>query len=82
MPTNPTQPNNNAAIDRLALGVDSPRGTQPSAATGAPPCNAYVCFDANEVAPSFVYGACVCFEAEASRVGFPCACGCMCTEVE
>lgn len=29
MPTNPTTPNSSASVDRLSLGVDSPRGTEP-----------------------------------------------------
>ena len=42
MPTNPQSPNSSAAIDRLNLGVDSPRGVEP-----ANPCGCLcACFDA------------------------------------
>ena len=59
MPTNPTAPNSNAAIDRLALGVDSPRGTQPSFVPGA----MCPCFEAEA---SFFSATviCSCFDVE------------------
>lgn len=43
MPTNPTTPNTNASVDRLALGVDSPRGAGPSVPLPGCACN---CFEA------------------------------------
>lgn len=80
MPTNPTTPNSNAAIDRLALGVDSPRGTQPSFVPGA----MCPCFEAEASGP-FACMASICFEGEASNVGgiTICAvCTCACFETE
>ena len=49
MPTNPTTPNPNAAVDRLTLGVDSPRsdsarGTEPSSSICSTPCG---CFESD-----------------------------------
>ena len=50
MPTNPTSPNTEAAIDRLTLGIDSPRGAEPN---GAPAPGTMCCM-----------GCAACFEAE------------------
>lgn len=59
MPTIPVSPNAEAAIDRLTLGIDSPRGTQPS--LRSEPC---ACFEASSSAVIFgCYGA-ACFENE------------------
>ena len=64
MPTNPTSPSSSPAVDRLALGTDSPRGTQPSLHLS--PC---ACFEASTSAVIFgCYGS-ACFEAEASYNG-------------
>lgn len=71
MPTNPTTPNANAAIDRLALGVDTPRGEVLPAWGGTG--QSCICFEAepaNLPFPPF------CFEAEASSITFMCSCGC------
>ena len=65
MPTNPTAPNTNASVDRLTLGIASPRGNTAStdAYFGSTSCN---CFEAGASAVIFgCYGA-ACFEAEAS----------------
>lgn len=60
MPTNPQSPGSNAAIDRLTLGVASPRGAEPASPYG-PTC---ICFDAEASAVIFgCYGS-SCFEAE------------------
>lgn len=76
MPTNPTTPNSSAAIDRLALGVDTPRGANPS--WGGAMC---YCFEAGSSAAIFgCYGS-ACFEAEASVV-CQCSWACHCFEVE
>ena len=56
MPTNPTAPNTNASVDRLALGVDSPRGTEPSFPVPMCPC-----FEAE--ASNITYGG-TCFDTE------------------
>lgn len=89
MPTNPTTPNTNASVDRLTLGVDSPRGSEPSMPCGG--CCVCTCFDAeasvfqmcacgcfeaNEAAPSFTGAPCVCFEAEASFFSATVICSC------
>lgn len=42
MPTHPTAPNSTAAVDRLTLDVDSPRGTEPSSVC----MNPCICFEA------------------------------------
>lgn len=63
MPTNPASPNSNASVDRLNLGVESPRGSEPS--SGLCVCCNCTCFEtgtlgyANSPQPA-------CFEAEAS----------------
>ena len=44
MPANPIAPNTNASVDRLTLGIDSPRGTIPS--TGFNGGTYVTCFDA------------------------------------
>lgn len=75
MPTNPNQPNSNAAIDRLALGVDSPRGTEPSFPFPSCACN---CFDAEASSLGMM---CICFETETSGV-IPCSPLCGCFESE
>lgn len=79
MPTNPTTPTANASVNRLALGVDSPRGAQPSAG-GPQPFMACFCFEAEASGP-FACMASICFEAEVSGVGAYC-CACYCTEAE
>lgn len=62
MPTNPTTPNTNASVDRLALGVDSLRGTEPSAVGPHGPCLCY-CFEAEtSVILPLCASACTCFE--------------------
>jgi len=65
MPTNPVRPNTEAAIDRLTLGVDSPRGTAPSCIPGA--CYACNCFEI-ETSGTYTAVPCACVEAEASSV--------------
>ena len=76
MPTNPTSPGSSGAVDRLVLGLDSPRGTQPSVHLS--PC---ACFEAGASAVIFgCYGA-ACFDAGASSL----LCGvgqCACFEME
>lgn len=67
MPTNPTAPNSNAAIDRLTLGVDSPRGTEPSTPLSSCFC---ACFEAEASGP--FHWASGCFEGEPSAVIFGC----------
>lgn len=59
MPTNPTQPNTNSSVDRLALGVDSPRGSEPSFPIPAGP----MCFEA-EQSGVFNSAYATCFETE------------------
>lgn len=73
MPTNPVSPNTEAAIDRLTLGIESPRGTQPSMIPGG--C---MCFEAEA---SWIGNCSMCFEAEASVV-FPGMGQCGCFEGE
>lgn len=58
MPTNTSTPNTSAAIDRLALSVDSPRGSEP--ATTCPPSGCW-CSDA-EASGGFLLLSC--FEAQ------------------
>lgn len=71
MPTNPTQPNANAAIDRLTLGVDSPRGVEPSFGAA---CNYANCFEAEPSIFMCICCGCSCFEAEPSNGGYgPCS---------
>lgn len=76
MPTNPTSPSSSAAVDRLALGIDSPRGAQPSLHLS--PC---ACFEAGASAVIFGCYGTACFEAEASG-GFLCGPPCGCFEAE
>jgi len=61
MPTNPTQPNSNAAINRLSLGVDSPRGVEPSFPFPSCACN---CFEAEASGGPAFPCVCVCAEVE------------------
>lgn len=61
MPTNPTAPNSNAAVDRLTLGVDSPRGPEPAAPLY--PC-CFNCFEAETSGIILCHPGCGCFEAE------------------
>ena len=57
MPTNPAKPNSAAAVDRLVLGIDSPRGANPAWNDGPPP----FCFEAEASSP-WVFPSC--FESE------------------
>lgn len=66
MPTNPIQPNTYPSVDRLALGIDAARGTEP-AYIRIPP----YCFEAEASSITFG-GSCGCFDASASAV----ICGC------
>ena len=61
MPTNPAKPNSAAAVDRLVLGIDSPRGANPAWNDGPPP----FCFEA-EASGGITCSlcTCVCLEAE------------------
>lgn len=63
MPTNPTAPPSHAAVDRLALGVDSPRGSQPSSLLCDIGCYS-VCFDAGASSLLCGVGHCACFQME------------------
>ncbi len=73
MPTNPTQPNTNASVDRLTLGINAARGTEPANLPFPP-----FCFDVE--ASNITYGG-TCFEAEASGIPGGCfACSCFETE--
>ena len=75
MPTNPTSPNTNASVDRLTLGVDSPRGAE-AANVPWPP----YCFEA-EVSAWAGICCCSCFEVETSGIPGGCfACSCFETE--
>ena len=58
MPTNPTQPNTNPSVDRLALGIDAARGTEPANLPFPP-----YCFEAEASSITFC-GSCGCFEVE------------------
>ena len=60
MPTNPTTPNTNASVDRLTLGVDSPRGSEPSMPIG---CCVCTCFEA-EASYFSAMVLCSCFDVE------------------
>lgn len=66
MPSSPIAPGTSAAIDRLALVTDSPRGTNPSL-TGSLAVQVF-CFEVeNSAVGSGCYAlAPMCFEAEAS----------------
>lgn len=57
MPSNPVQPASPGAVDRLSLGVESPRGPAP-AVFG---CTIPFCFE-TETSGGF-YGVGICFEA-------------------
>jgi len=63
MPTNPATPNAGPSVDRLALGIDSPRGSEPSHITGTGPVVWPQCFEAVPagMCPWFAY--CSCFES-------------------
>jgi len=65
MPTNPASPNSSAAVDRLALGIDSPRGTEPATHSGVWLVGHGQCFEAEASGLSLCLscGSCVCFEA-------------------
>ena len=77
MPTNPASPNSSAAVDRLTLGVESPRGTAQTA--GLCVCQTGItCFEAEASGLVPCNPLCGCFEAEASAV-LPCG---VCFEVE
>ena len=80
MPTNPASPNGSAAVDRLSLGVDSPRGTEPSFSYA--PCPS-ACFEAESSGFGsgwhVIVGLC-CFEAEASAQYCTPCCSCLETE--
>lgn len=62
MPTNPTTPYTNASIDRLTLGIDSLRGTEP-----AFPLACAACFEAE---PAVGISLCMCafFDAQSSSL--------------
>ena len=63
MPTNPTAPNTIASVDRLALGVGSPRGTIPSSGFNG---GTYVaCFEAETSTTFSFMCSCSCFTEEA-----------------
>jgi hypothetical protein len=65
MPTSPTTPNSAAAIDRLALRVESPRGAQTSNFNACMQPG-LICFEAESAAISLCLTSgpsCVCFEA-------------------
>ena len=76
MPTNPSAPDATASVDRLTLGVDSPRGTQP--ALHLSPC---ACFEA-ESSALLCEGQWqnTCFEAEVSAQYCTPCCSCLETE--
>ena len=64
MPTNPVNPTSSAAVDRLTLGVESPRGNAASTNThyfGSTPCN---CFEADASGISMCACSCACSEIE------------------
>ena len=61
MPTNPTSPNTNASVDRLALGVDSPRGAEPALPSTGYACGGCACFEAEA---SGGIASCMCIRAE------------------
>jgi len=66
MPTTPASPASSASVDRLSLGIDSPRGTEPSFPMVLCACN---CFEAEaSVIVPPCSSACMCFEAEASLI--------------
>lgn len=76
MPTTPASPASNASVDRLTLGIESPRGAEPSTGNCYYQCN---CFEAEPLGAALGPGNGICFEAEAS--GFT-MCACMCLETE
>lgn len=66
MPTNPTTPGSSPAVDRLTLGVESPRGT-PEASMAFPCLPQCSCFEAEAsgISLCLTSGAtCVCSEAQ------------------
>ena len=64
MPTNPSTPNPNAAVDRLTLGVDSPRGSD-AVSSGPFPCGPQCgCFEADASGISMCACGCACSEIE------------------
>jgi len=84
MPTNPTSPSSNAAVDRLTLCVDSPRGAEPNGAPGAMCCmGCAACFEVESSGFGsgwhVIVGLC-CFEAEASAQYCTPCCSCLETE--
>ena len=77
MPTTPASPDSSAAVDRLALGIDSPRGAEASHGVVALP---FACFEA-EVSSFACICCCGCFEVETSGIPGGCfACSCFETE--
>lgn len=70
MPANPCTPNSSSAVDRLALSVDSPRGTEPANQSGVwlMGGGGTLCFETAPagMCPWFAY--CSCFEAETSAI--------------
>jgi len=68
MPTNPVSPHIDSAIDRLALGVDSPRGADVSNFNACMQAG-IICFEAESAAISLCLTSgpsCACFEADQS----------------
>lgn len=63
MPTNPTSPNTNASVDRLALGIDSPRGAEPALPSTGYACGGCACFEA-EASGGIAPCMCICAEVE------------------
>jgi len=58
MPTNPASPNSSAAVDRLTLGIDSPRGAGASHGVVALP---FACFE-TEASSHWTGVGCFCTE--------------------
>ena len=63
MPTNPTTPKCNASVDRLTLGIDTPRGTIPS--TGFNGGTYVACFDVETSTTFSFMCSCSCVTEEA-----------------
>ena len=63
MPTDPVKPTSHAAIDRLTLGVDFARTTEPCGNLTTT-CSLYLCFEAEASAAAGVCGRCFCFESD------------------
>lgn len=64
MPTNPIAPKGHAAVERLTLGIEAPRGGSPSG-IGVPFGSAqgpYACFEAE--ASYYIACSCSCFDSE------------------